>query len=206
MAVVNVLADCLNLFSSLQIPFKKRRIYCMKIPRYFPKYTLLFLTCTFAPAVMSAETCVKLVFSEFCLGGQISPQSLENRLKLIQQKDEIFHYFSAADKRIIVSTHQNKIVAVERQEVPGSWLNFTAWKVKLVRLYGRAKDQSSLPSYATSRSSRFNVIKAGKGVAQVSWPQKNWTVTLRWDDPAFIRLQYTLEQSQASARENTEDL
>ena len=155
---------------------------------------------------MSAETCTKLVFNEFCLGGEISPQSLENRLKLSQQKEESQHYFSTADKRIIVTTYQNKITSVERQEEPGNWLNFTAWKVKLIRRYGQAKDQSNLPSYATSRSSRFNVIKAGKGVAQVSWPQENWTVTLRWDTPDFIRLQYSLGSNQPSTRNNTEGL
>ena len=182
----------------------------MKILRYLPKYTLFFLTFIFTSATVSAEACVKLVFSEFCLGSQITPQSLENQLKFIpkkdSQKDEILHYFSAADKRIIVTTQQNKITAVERHEIPGGWLNFTAWKVKLVRLYGRGKDQSSLPSYATSRSSRFNVIKAGKGIAKVNWPQENWTVTLLWDDPEFIRLQYTLEQSQPSVRKKAEDL
>lgn len=147
-----------------------------------------------APGTTSAGDCVKRVFSRYCLGGPLATLPDEQAQRGESDADGLTRYRYTDDgKPVEVGAREGRIVSVIRRERPGSYLNFTDWKVKLVRLYGRAEDLSSFPHYAASRSARLNAINAGRGFALVSWPQDGWTVSLRWNNPEHVQLEYRLE-------------
>lgn len=156
-----------------------------------------------------ADECVKQVFNRYCLGGDVSVflATQASPPKAILQDNGNSHYRLQNDgKTIILTTHDNTITAVTRHETPGDWINYTAWKVKLVRLYGRGQDLSDFPRYASSRSSRLNALNAGKGHAEFTWDQQNHLIKLVWDSPDFIKLTYQLSMTQAGEPENSEGL
>ena len=135
--------------------------------------------------------CLKRVFNQYCLGGPASSladpvdrQTTETGLDILT--------FETAQRPVKVTVRKGRIVAVGRQEAPGTWLNFTDWRAKLVRLYRSGEDLSTLPRYATARNSRLNAIRAGKGRAHLRWPQDGWWVELIWDNTAFVLLNYEL--------------
>jgi hypothetical protein len=177
-----------------------------KINRFI-KVQYYFVVATFFSQTAHAETCVKRVFNQFCLGGAANTLMSAEPTTTKQEDDGTTLYeFSVSGKHVNVLAKDDTIIAVERYEPPGNWLNFTDWKVKLVRLYGRATDQSTFPAYATSRSSRLNALKAGKGVAKASWSEPGWSVTLVWKEPEFIRLKYTLKTTPSIPANSTEGL
>ncbi len=168
---------------------------------------LLILACI--PMQSSfAEGCVKWVFNQYCLGGV----STDTLAKLNQptdkeeQENKTVYTFRDTDKTIKLVSLNGTNISITRQEKPGDWINFTAWKVKLVRLYGRGEDLSSFPAYATARSSRLNAINAGRGIAEFEWNQKDYIIKLIWDHPDYIQLQYLLVQDRSIESENSEGL
>ena len=170
------------------------------------KFNIILLWPLFSQTA-HAEPCVKRVFNQFCLGGAANTLMSAEPTTTKQEDDGTTLYeFSVSGKHVNVLAKDDTIIAVERYEPPGNWLNFTDWKVKLVRLYGRATDQSTFPAYATSRSSRLNALKAGKGVAKASWSEPGWSVTLVWKEPEFIRLKYTLKTTPSIPANSTEGL
>ena len=149
-----------------------------------------------------------MVFNQYCLGGSTErnlahlatvPEGLETA------DGEKEFTFVDQGKTIILRSRNEITTVVTRHETPGSWINYTSWKVKLVRLYGRGKDLSSFPRYATSRSSRLNAINAGRGHAEFEWDQSHFAIKLIWDSPDFINLRYLLT-TQPIESNNTEGL
>lgn len=156
-----------------------------------------------------AEDCVKQVFNRYCLGGDIrenleivAPDLLADLTKEAEQSLSLV----SAGKTIELGIENGITVNVTRLEEPGDWINYTAWKVKLVRLYGRGTELSNFPAYAGSRSSRLNAINAGRGHVEFAWEQPGYTVKLTWDHPDHIKLQYLLTSAPQSGPENTEGL
>ncbi|GEM_PF-1734400 len=146
-----------------------------------------------AAGTASAEDCVKRVFTRYCLGGPVAGLLDERAPSAERGDDGLTRYrLEDAGKTVVIGARDGRIVSVIRHERPGGYLNFTDWKVKLVRLYGRGEDLSSFPHYAASRSARLNAINAGRGFALASWPQDGWTVSLRWDNPDHVQLEYQL--------------
>lgn len=167
----------------------------------------ILLAALIVPPPALSEDCVKQVFRSYCLGGEISSLLQQREAQSQETRDGLLrHVFDDDGKRVEVSSRDGRIVSVTREEVPGSYLNFTDWKVKLVRLYGRNEDRSTFPSYAASRSARLNAINAGRGSALAAWPQDGWEVALRWDNPEFIRLEYHLDITDTAAPAEEEGL
>ncbi|HBR97750.1 MAG TPA: hypothetical protein DD979_10285 [Gammaproteobacteria bacterium] len=144
---------------------------------------------------MQAETCAKVVFNRYCLGGDnadnLAHLPTAPPVQTAADGEEEFT-FEEGGKVIRLRARDGITVAVSREERPGGWINYTAWKVKIVRLYGRGTDLSSFPPYAGSRSSRLNAINAGRGHAEFEWPLEEFTIKLVWDHPDYIQLQYLL--------------
>ena len=80
-------------------------------------------------------------------------------------------------------------------EKPGSWLNYTDWKAKLLRLYGRGENLGHFPASASSRSSKLNAVNAGKGFAHTRWQLARWSVSIIWNHRDYIALHYELNDS-----------
>ena len=166
------------------------------------------------PAAM-AQDCLKQVFNRFCLGGPVTsieltaeapgtdtplPQTAATDSLSGQSEDSPAQSGSSQyrvdDKTIIVEFNDdNKITRVSRFEIPGTWLNYTDWRSKIVRLYGRGQNLSTFPSYAASRSARLNALISGRGYARMNWPQDGWSVELIWNDTRHIELKYSLSES-----------
>ena len=146
----------------------------------------------------AADECVKRVFNRYCLGGPID--GLATDFSQHRNSDgTTTHRSDNSQKLIELVSEDGVITAVARRETPGDWLNFTHWKTKLIRLYGRTEDVSQFPAYATSRSSRLNAINAGKGFAHTRWQQGEWSVSLIWDHRDYITLRYDLISASAGS-------
>ncbi len=117
-----------------------------------------------------ADDCLKLVFDKYCLGGPAPTHNLDNT------------QFSLDE--------QGHISLVERRLEPGDWLSFVQWRSELGALYGRGEDHSTLPRFASSRSSRARAVEQGRGQAAMHWPQAGWRIELVWDHLDYLRLRY----------------
>lgn len=158
--------------------------------------------------VADEANCVKLVFNNFCLGGNIANVTVEPDIEndvttdaentsqsLTEEPSTQKNTYLWRDKTVLVEYSDEIIVAVTRLETPGTWLNYTSWKTKIVRQYGRGEDRSTFPAYATSRSSRLNALNSGRGFAAMAWPQSGWQVEMLWRDQRHIELRYSLDNS-----------
>ena len=156
---------------------------------------LLWVSLSAGISIVGANStdCHKLVFNRYCLGGDASllPASPGTQ----QLPGDGLHEFEETHqgKTVRLALDNGQLVTVVRYETPGGWLNFTAWKARLDRLYGSGKDLGHFPAYASSRSSRLNAINAGKGYAHMSWPQDGWSVELIWNHRDRIELRYQLD-------------
>ncbi len=161
-----------------------------RIVRFSVLLVLTLPTVFLSPSTL-AQACVKQVFNRYCLGA--TPGSLSISAEQISaQNGTVVYRVRDEKKHLELSTHNNQISAVARREAPGSWLNFTHWKAKLIRLYGQGETLGQFPDYATSRSSRLNAINAGKGFAHIRWQRGEWSVALIWDHRDYIILRYAL--------------
>lgn len=160
------------------------------LKRFDYHWLIIFLLMT-QPA--HAADCVKRVFNEFCLGGDLTEQQKANA-QVVTGNDSQLRFAQHPKGPILIDRNEGQITSVTRLIKPGSWLNFTDWKVKLVRIYGRDQSQNNFPLSATSRSSKLNAINANKGYALSVWPQSGWHIALKWDDARHITLQYKLDK------------
>ena len=130
------------------------------------------------------EPCLKQVFNHYCLGGP-APTGLT-----ADEKGQVT--IDDAKGKIALQITDGRIITVSRELRPANWLNFTDLKGKLVRLYSTATDVSDFPRYATSRSSKLNAIRAGRGYAASRWEQKGWAIQLDWRSLDSMQLRYEL--------------
>jgi len=152
-----------------------------------------------------SEECIKTVFNLFCLGSdaQLSLGKLTTTISVQEvSPTKRLYSFNHLNKPHQLSSINGLIHSVSRHETPGNWINFIAWKVKLVRLYGRGTDASNFPLYATSRSSKLNAISSHKGHAEFQWQLEHYSISLIWDHLDFITLKYQLKEL-GTAHSNT---
>lgn len=169
--------------------------------------TLLILACLTA-SPLRASDCVKTVFNTYCLGGETAANLAHLPTPpepVIDSETETFVFEDEGKTHELVSRDGLTTIIV-RRETPGGWINFTAWKTRLVRLYGRGEDLSSFPRYAASRSSRLNAINAGRGHAEFRWVETGYTIRLVWDNADYIALRYELNDNPDQQLDNTEGL
>lgn len=155
------------------------------------------------PLQAAEETCLKVVFKQYCLGGSVETL-LATHPKAEQSRSAQGLQLKISDSKqpLIIEAKEGKIVRISRQLKPGRWLNFENWKRKLEQHYRSAEHLGHFPAYATSRSSRLNAINAGKGFAHDRWSQKGWHVDLIWDNPNHILLSYQLNDTQSPTLNN----
>lgn len=152
---------------------------------------MLVLMAAVSMPTVRAEQCVKQIFNRYCLGGPAS--TVPGAANKISESDGVAVYrLNNGNKRIELATRNGRISAVTRYETPGSWLNYTDWKAKLLRLYGLGEELGHFPAYASSRSSRLNAINAGKGYAHTRWQRGRWSVSVIWNHRDYVALHYEL--------------
>jgi len=163
----------------------------MLLQRFF--LTLWFFFAATASVAADTPDCLKVVFGEYCLGGAAPTESTGDEPDAENKAGDRIVEAQLRGKTIQIEWQDRRIVSVTRLETPGDWLTFTDWKKRIVRQYGRARDESTLPPYATSRSSRRNAIVSGRGIAKVLWQQQGWRIELIWDNTESLKLRYALE-------------
>jgi len=144
----------------------------------------LLLAALFSHPTTADEACVKQVFNHYCLGGAAPSEPPVDDDGTVKVNDN--------NGGVLLTIKDARIVAVSRDISPADWLSFTDLKVKLVRLYSTATDISDFPLYATSRSSKLNAIRAGRGYAAARWQQNGWAVELDWRSLDAMQLRYEL--------------
>lgn len=142
------------------------------------------LAALFSPPTTAADTCIKQVFNHYCLGAEAPAELLDENNSTVEVDD--------SNGKVTLTIKDARIVAVSRDISPANWLSYTDLKVKLVRLYSTAEDISDFPRYATSRSSKLNAIRAGRGYAASRWEQDGWAVELGWRSLDNMQLRYEL--------------
>ncbi len=150
------------------------------------------------------STCLKQVAETFCLGGDAAAISAQGESITDNDDPELtLSDYQLDDRQLRVAARDGVIVTISRLESPGSWINYTNWKKRIIRIYGQGEDTSTLPAYATSRSSRRNAINSKKGRAAMRWPQSDWQLELIWDNTDHLELRYSLTSATPA---NSEDL
>lgn len=151
--------------------------------------------------------CLKTVASTFCLGGSLQDVPLQpvEQMPHDQAPDTLVSHYSSADLQWRVHSIDDQITQISRIEKPGDWLAYTNWKKRIIRQYGRGEDRSTLPAYATSRSSRRNAINSKRGHAAMQWARQGWRLELIWDNTQHIEIRYSLGV-ESTESPTTEDL
>jgi|GEM_PF-6442587 len=186
------------LIGACVLPAAARESYTMTLKNTCPALALLALIAVLATPTHADETCLKRVFGSFCLGGTPSTELKPD------ENGEATIESSSGDITVRISNEQ--ITEVSRALTPADWLNFTDMKVKLVRLYRTAEDTSDFPRYATSRSSKLNAIRSGRGYAGAFWQREGWSISLEWRELDTMHLRYTLDGDKADINPDTTNL
>ena len=146
---------------------------------------------------MAKESCLKRVFDDFCVGGDINqlarkkPETLYRqgqgeRLALVdpEKKDTLY-----------VLGYKGRIYKVVRKYSSATLLKFDDLLGLLTQKYGASRDLSEFPGYARSQASRVGAIRRGDGQALHVWqPQgQQWYIRLRWNREFGVSLEYVAE-------------
>lgn len=156
--------------------------------RLLPVLVIAFFT---SPAF--ADDCLKMVFNDYCLGGDLKAIIDRNPPDDVSRDGDATYiiYKESADETVSINAIEGKVAVVGKFMQPGSWLNYRSWKARLEEIYGAGDDRSYFPDYANSDSSKATAISLGKGRALHVWDQGEWMIALAWRDREFgINLGY----------------
>ncbi len=184
----------------LNMPSRTTALWC----------TLITAVALASPLTGRGDTsaCLKTIANTFCLGGStgeitLTPVSSE---PAADPANGTVAEYQLDDRLLRVASKESRIFSISRLEQPGSWLSYTDWKKRIIRTYGQGEDATTLPPYATSRSSRRNAINSKRGRAAMIWPQDGWQLELIWDTTEHIELRYSLAIETSEAPTDSEDL
>ncbi|MGD2116751.1 MAG: hypothetical protein PVG66_00185 [Chromatiales bacterium] len=156
-----------------------------------------------ASVTMAEESaCLKRVFNQFCLAGDIN--------QLMQQRPDFYARQTLGDKlgvtygdgqsRIFVMAYKNRIYKVAQRFRPATRMRFEDIKMLLEGKYGQAQDLSRFPEDAENTAAKIGAVYRGEARMQFQWqPEKEWLVTLQWDRESGLNLYYSAAELQAEA-------
>lgn len=154
------------------------------------------------------ETCMKRVFNEYCLGGDMDAQVRKPQPVLHQQREgERFAViYPDGDGSVYVMAFRGRIYKVLRRYDPSTILRFNDLETILTAKYGPPADQSRYPPYARNRASRVGAIRRGEGRAELVWepPGEEWSVTLAWNRELGLNLFYLAKDLDARQEQAAE--
>ena len=148
-----------------------------------------------------SDSCKRLVFNEYCLGGSLSELEEEKppARKRIKGKKTMLVY-KAGEDIVVIQGFTKKIMSVAKIQKPGSWLNYENLKSRLVKVHGPGSDESYFPDYADSLSSKATSISIGKGQAKHLWKKDDWKIVLLWSNNKSMTLFYIDEELESEYR------
>jgi hypothetical protein len=138
------------------------------------------------------ESCAKLVFGIYCLGGDINVVQRQGP-PLFQEADGERRavVFSEGPEKVYVLAFRNRIYKVVRQYQTSTQLRYDDLYNLLSRKYGPGEDRSRFPTYATTPARRLGSIRRGDGRAVHYWkPDDAWHIELSWTREMGLALAY----------------
>ncbi len=140
-------------------------------------------------------------FGYYCLGGSIKAL-LEQRTPLRQRAEEGLYVFDFRERRGLttLTVFQGRIRSVSRSERPANWQTAMRVRLRIERLYGKARDRSTFAAdVSTPRQLEFAVYK-GSGKAHYVWPMPGWRIDVVWDDIRNVDITFLDEELDRSYR------
>ena len=149
---------------------------------------VLFFSCS----ISQADGCVKKVFGEYCLGGDIATvvasalpahDKTKKGIRVVRYRD--------GENIIFLRSINGRIATVGKYNKPPTMLTYGWLLTQLQEKYGPGEDMSYfLPGYADTASREASIL-LGKGVAKHKWQNVGWSILLSWANRrAGIVLQY----------------
>ncbi|MGD2081932.1 MAG: hypothetical protein PVF91_03145 [Chromatiales bacterium] len=169
--------------------------------RKLPRLTLAGLLAVLSAALPAEEVCMKRVFNEYCLGGDMDAQVRAPKPVIHQQRegDRFAVVYADGDGSAYVMSFKGRIYKVLRRYDPSTILRFNDLEKILTGKYGPPNDLSRYPAYARNRASRIGAIRRGEGRAELVWEPRGepWAVTLAWNRELGLHLYYTAKELDA---------
>jgi hypothetical protein len=155
-------------------------------------------------AAAAEQSCLKLVFNRYCLGGDLN--------RLAQQMPGARHdegersaliYYDGGEQDYVLAW-RGRIYKVLRQYRIASQLRYEELYALLREKYGSGEDQSRFPAYAKTPTRRQIAIRRGEGRAAHGWPTDGgWHIELSWSRELGLSLAYIadeLDRQQSAAQ------
>lgn len=150
------------------------------------------------PQLQAREQCLKLVFNDYCLGGDINLLIRQNTRYVHQEQDGERLALIYPDGRdlIYVMGFEGRIYKVLRKYGSETLLTFEDLLRLLNGKYGNSNDESQYPAYVRSHASKIGAIRRGDGRERHSWrlPAQPWLVRLSWTRELGLTLEYIADQ------------
>ncbi|MCF7991730.1 MAG: hypothetical protein K9M02_14910 [Thiohalocapsa sp.] len=149
------------------------------------------------PGIAAAqESCLKLVFNRYCLGGDINV--------LLQQSEPVFRqddgerialvYFDGPEKEYVMAW-RSRIYKVVRRYRIASQMRYDELYRLLREKYGEGEDRSQFPSHARTPGLKHIAIRRGEGRAAHVWPvEGGWRIELSWTREMGLSLAYLADE------------
>lgn len=157
--------------------------------------------------VLAGDSCLKLVFERYCLGGDVNALLREGPQPDYKhaEGERLAHIFREGPERIYVLSFRDHIYKVLRRYRSATQLRYDDLYALLRDKYGPGEDRSRFPPYATTASRKLGSIRRGDGQAVHHWtPSEDWFVDLTWTREMGLSLAYVateLNNQQKAAAE-----
>lgn len=149
-----------------------------------PLLSALGLLWLLAGPVTAAETCTKLVFNRFCLGGDINQLARSQPGYVAEQREgeRLALIYGEGSDLVYVLGYQGRIYKIVRKYDNPTLLKYDDLLQSIGGKYGQPEDLSRFPNYVRSQASRIGAIRRGDGKAVHLWrpPGERWSLALSW--------------------------
>ncbi len=160
-------------------------------------------------AAGAGETCLKMVFGDYCLGGSMQ-QLLQQRpygMRSQQNSERSAVVYPEGREHTYVMAYQDRIYKILHTFEPASRVKLKDLQERLESKYGAYRDLSQYPGYARTQASRIGAIRRGEGELTYIWqsPDGDWHIELSWTRELGIALAYLaneLDRTQQQAMES----
>jgi hypothetical protein len=157
-----------------------------------------------AAGAETAQGCLRQVFSEYCLGGDIRELARQDPGFVHQQREgERFALiYPAGREKDYVMAYRNRIYKVLRKLEPSTNIRYRDLRKLLTGKYGTPVDQSRFPLHAKGLAAKIGAIRRGEGKMLLYWYPADtpWHIELGWSREMGLNLAYLDTEEQARQR------
>jgi hypothetical protein len=162
--------------------------------------TLLVAVCV-APVARAEDSCLKMVFGRYCLGGDVGPllQAVPPPIVRQDQGASLALVFVDGPDRLYALAFKGRIYKVVRAFGVSTQLRYEETYAALRDIYGLGEDRSRFPPDAATPGRRLVAIRRGEGVAMHVWtPSPAWHIELSWTREMGLALSYVATELSAA--------